>query len=56
MDSGRSYAAGGPREELANNSAAWAGSKSGVGASHATRKTGVTEAVTVACKKGSGPT
>jgi hypothetical protein len=56
MDSGRSYAAGGPREELAKNSTWWEGSKSGMGASQATKKTGVTEAVTVVCRKGSGPT
>ena len=56
MDNGTSYAAGGPREEMASNSTAWVGSKSGVGASQATRKTGVTAAVAVVCRKGSGPT
>ena len=56
MDSGRSYAAGGPLEKLASNSTWWAGSKSGVGASQATKKTGVTEADTVVWRKGSGPT
>jgi hypothetical protein len=56
MGSGMSYAAGGPREEQANNGAWRIGSKSGAGASQATRKVGVTVAVTVVCKKGSGPT
>jgi hypothetical protein len=53
---GRSYAAGGPREAVVNNGTRWAGSKSGVGASQATRKIGVTVAVTVVCRKGNGPT
>src|SRR5271166_2177139 len=50
------YAEGGPREEVANSGAWRTGSKSGAGASQATRKTGVTVAVTVVCRKGSGPT
>jgi hypothetical protein len=56
IDQGRSYAAGGPREEMADSSTWWAGSKSGAGASQTTRKTGVTVAVTVVRRKGSGPT
>jgi hypothetical protein len=51
-----SYAAGGPREELANNSAKCVSPKSGAGVSHTTSKTGVTVAVTILCRKGSGPT
>jgi len=56
MGSGRSYAAGGPREEQANNGTWWIGSKSAAGTSQATRKIGVTAAVTVVCRNGSGPT
>jgi hypothetical protein len=55
-DGGGSYAAGGPREELANKSGEWTRSKSGLGASQATRKTGVTMAVTALGRQGSGPT
>jgi hypothetical protein len=50
------YAEGGPREGVANEATWWAGSKSGAGANQAIRKTGVTVAVTVVCRKGSGPT
>ena len=56
VDSGRDYAEGGPREEVASNGAWRTGSKSGAGASQATRNTGVTVAITVVCRKGSGPT
>jgi len=56
LGSGSSYAAGGPREEQANNGAWQVGSKSGAGASQATRKIGVTVALTVVCRNGSGPT
>ena len=56
MGNGRSYAVGGPREELADSDAWWVGSKSGAAGSQATVKTGVTVAVAVVCRKGSGPT
>jgi len=56
MGSGRSYAGGGPREEQANNGTWWIGTKSGAGASQATRKIGVTVAVTVVCRNGRWPT
>ena len=47
---------GGPRDEIVNDGAWWVGSESRVGASQATVKTGVTVAVTVVCRKSSGPT
>ncbi|HUE04768.1 MAG TPA: hypothetical protein VMR62_34775 [Bryobacteraceae bacterium] len=48
--------AGGPREELAERNTWVVVSRSGVGASQTTLKTGVTAAVVVACRNGSGPT